>query len=259
MNILFTVCGRAGSKGFKNKNLKLFNGIPLVYYTLAVIKQFKDKYNNDVIDVVINTDSLELINLVKEQKMITDIDYIVRNKTLAGDTTPKVDVIKNSFEEITLSKSKQYDYIIDLDITSPIRTLKDIENALSIMIKDDQCDVVFSVVKSRRNPYFNMVEESDGYYKKICNSNFTTRQATPAVFDLNASIYVYNNKFLSKKINKTLLEYQCKISEMSDYLILDIDSEEDFEMMSFLYPVFCRIDPALNKTNSLLIKEYKRQ
>lgn len=37
MKILFTICGRAGSKGFKNKNLKKMNGVPLVFYTLASI------------------------------------------------------------------------------------------------------------------------------------------------------------------------------------------------------------------------------
>ena len=31
--LLITICGRAGSKGFKNKNLKTFCGHPLVYYS----------------------------------------------------------------------------------------------------------------------------------------------------------------------------------------------------------------------------------
>ncbi len=57
MKILFTVCGRAGSKGFKNKNLKEMNGIPLVYYTLAVIRLFKDNHSDDCITVALNTDS----------------------------------------------------------------------------------------------------------------------------------------------------------------------------------------------------------
>ena len=37
MNILFTICGRAGSKGIKNKNIRHFCGYPLAYYYLAVI------------------------------------------------------------------------------------------------------------------------------------------------------------------------------------------------------------------------------
>ena len=57
MNILFTVCGRAGSKGLKNKNLSLFLGHPLLYYPLSLIDLFikkllklikKDTHNNHI-------------------------------------------------------------------------------------------------------------------------------------------------------------------------------------------------------------------
>ena len=64
MNILFTVCGRAGSKGFKNKNLKKLKGIPLVYYTLAVIRMYMDKYQENQVIVALNTDSKELQQLI---------------------------------------------------------------------------------------------------------------------------------------------------------------------------------------------------
>jgi len=44
MNILFTICGRAGSKGFKNKNLKKMNDVPLAYYTFAVISAYSTRH-----------------------------------------------------------------------------------------------------------------------------------------------------------------------------------------------------------------------
>lgn len=252
MNILFTVCGRAGSKGFKNKNLKNFEGYPLIYYTLAVIKLFKEKYNKNIIDVVLNTDSIDLIDLVKKQDFLKDIEYIKRAEILSGDLVPKVDVIKDCLLKISKLKLIKYDYIIDLDITSPLRTLNDIENALAIMKDDKQCDVVLSVVKSRRNPYFNMVEEKGCYYKKVCESNFTTRQTSPTIYDLNASIYVYNSNFLLGDIDRTLLDYNCKISEMTDYLVLDIDSEEDFKLMSILYPIFCKENEKLKEIKTVI-------
>ena len=65
MNILFTICGRAGSKGFKNKNLKEMNGVPLVYYTLAAIKGYKEKHKENMVEVAVNSDSIPLIDLVK--------------------------------------------------------------------------------------------------------------------------------------------------------------------------------------------------
>ena len=71
MRLLFTVCGRAGSKGLKNKNLKAFLGAPLVYYTLAAIIEYKKSLSeNDVVDVVLNTDSENLIELVCAQKQL---------------------------------------------------------------------------------------------------------------------------------------------------------------------------------------------
>ncbi|MBQ9959878.1 MAG: acylneuraminate cytidylyltransferase family protein, partial [Oscillospiraceae bacterium] len=61
--LLITVCGRAGSKGFKNKNLKTFCGKPLLYYTLSAAELFS-KANKDVqADICLNTDSPELAEL----------------------------------------------------------------------------------------------------------------------------------------------------------------------------------------------------
>ena len=58
--LLITICGRAGSKGFKNKNLKNFCGKPLVYYSLSAAELFIKKHPELEIDVALNTDSEDL-------------------------------------------------------------------------------------------------------------------------------------------------------------------------------------------------------
>lgn len=246
MNILFTICGRAGSKGLKNKNLKLLNGIPLVYYTLSVIKLYQQKHKEDHVMVALNTDSKELIKVVEEQDFIKEIFIAEREEKLAGDAAPKVEVIQSTYKQF----DKECDAVVDLDITSPIRRLIDVENAINKLKGDLDCDVVFSVVPSRRSPYFNMVEYKDKYYKKICQSNYTARQQAPKTYEMNASIYAYNPQFLKKEINKTLLEYNCNIVEMPDYLVLDIDSQEDFQLMEILLKVFSKKDKKLNEVIS---------
>ncbi|MCR4639509.1 acylneuraminate cytidylyltransferase family protein [Ruminococcus sp.] len=244
MNILFTICGRAGSKGFKNKNLKEMNGVPLVYYTLASIKAYTDVHSENNVTVAVNTDSYELVECIKKQKTVSNIVFVERKESLAGDTAPKVDVIKDTF--LSLSKEKRFDVIIDLDITSPYRRLKDIENIVSEFNKKEY-DIVFSVVKARRSPYFNMVEKkNNGYFRKICESNYTARQQAPQSYEMNASIYAYNPNFLSSQISKTILDYNCGIIEMPDFLVLDIDSEDDFEMMQMLHSYYCKLDDQLN-------------
>ena len=96
MNILFTICGRAGSKGFKNKNLKLLKGKPLVYYTLSVIRLYQKKHIEDQVTVALNTDSEELIQIVNQQDIVKNVCIVEREADLAGDTAPKVAVIQST-------------------------------------------------------------------------------------------------------------------------------------------------------------------
>lgn len=243
MNILFTICGRAGSKGFKNKNLKEMNGVPLVFYTLATIELYSKNHSDDRVTVALNTDSQPLIDIVKNQKVIQDILYIPRKEELAGDKVAKVDVIRNTFRET----GKGFDVIVDLDITSPLRRMEDVENIINEYKSNDSYDLVISVVHARRSPYFNMVEKKVDYYKKICESGYTTRQEAPSSYELNASIYAYRPGFLDTDITDTILDHRCGISVMEDYLVLDIDSEEDFQMMEVLHRYYIEHDKGLKE------------
>lgn len=237
MNILITICGRAGSKGFKNKNLKKMNGIPLVYYTIAVIKLYMEKHRENKVTVALNTDSMELRKLVMAQTILDGIGYVERKESLAGDTVAKVNVIKDTY--LSFERKDSFDVVVDLDITAPLRRVADIENVLEEYFSDTRYDLVFSVVEARRSPYFNMVEKKEsGFYGKVCESMFTSRQQTPKSYELNASIYAYNPLFLESDITNTILDYKCGVALMPDFLVLDIDSEDDFEMMEYLLPCF---------------------
>ena len=248
MNILFTICGRAGSKGFRNKNLKEMNDVPLVYYTLAAIKLYADKHTEDRAVVALNTDSEPLADSVRNQSVITNIRFVGRKPELAGDRVAKVDVIKDTYLTVkSEGEIDRFDVVVDLDITSPLRRLIDIENAIKEYKYNSDYDLVTSVVPARRSPYFNMVEKKDEFYRKICESDYTARQEAPTSYELNASIYAYNPAFLESEITNTILDNKCGISVMDDYLVLDIDSEEDFKMMEFLHRYYCENDSGIKE------------
>ena len=104
--LLITICGRAGSKGFKNKNLKNFCGKPLVYYSLSAAELFIKKHPELEIDVALNTDSEDLARLVAAE--YPEVIYLPRGAELGGDRVPKVEVYKDSFarmEARTLPRS----------------------------------------------------------------------------------------------------------------------------------------------------------
>ena len=128
-------------------------------------------------------------------------------------------------------KNGNYDLIIDLDITSPLRTVKDLDDMIEKKLNTDY-DLIFSVTDSRRNPYFNMVMETEHGYDRVIKSNFNTRQEAPVIYDMNASIYVYSREFLQRKVG--LFDGKCGIHKMFDTGVLDLDHENDMFLMEVI-------------------------
>jgi len=234
MNILFTLCGRAGSKGVKGKNARDFLDVPLVWYSMANIALYMEKYaGEDDIKIVLNTDSEPLKDLVRRVKDVP-VTIIHREESLAGDKVPKVAVILDSLNKAEETFARKFDMVVDLDITSPLRTVEDVKNAIDRKKHRNDVDVVYSVAPSRRNPYFNMVKEENGFFCKAIPSKFTTRQEAPVFYDMNASIYAYSPDALRNKEHATFFNSGCDAVVMVDTGILDIDSEEDYELMQVI-------------------------
>ncbi len=230
MRILFTVCGRAGSKGIKNKNLRMFCGKYLVHYTVSAIDLYLKKHPEVKYDIVVNSDSQELLELTANNGMRV-VEPIVRDESLAGDSIGKVVVINDCLAKMEARKGIQYDMVVDLDITSPLRTVEDLEKVIALH-SEKQADVTTTVANARRNPYFNQVKRTEHGVKKVIESNYTARQQAPEVYDMNASIYAYKPEFL--KTGKGVLDGYCEIVEMYDTGILDLDHENDFELMEVI-------------------------
>lgn len=227
MNILFTICGRAGSKGIKNKNIRTFIDKPLVYYTISAIDLWLKRQSKDLLcDIVLSTDSEELIDIVNKNQM-QQVHIIRRSEKLCGNSIGKVEVIRDCMEQMQNDR-KAYDMIVDLDITSPLRTVDDLSRLLEVHMKTG-ADVTTSVTTARRNPYFNQLMKTEHGYKKVISSNYTARQQAPEIFDMNASMYAYSPDFL--KSGKGVLDGYCECIEMMDTGILDLDHENDFELM----------------------------
>lgn len=229
-NYLFTICGRAGSKGIKGKNSSEFLGIPLVYYTLSAIKLYQDAHPEDDIVIAFNTDSEDLKALLDKSGMT--YEYVARDQSLAGDAVGKVDVIRATYRQMRDKTEMEFDAVVDFDITSPLRTLADIE-ALLEKRESSKAGVVFTVTQSRRNPYFNMVKQNeDGTCSKVIESDFTARQQAPLVFDMNASMYAYSLDFMESK--SSIFDAPCDFTIMKDTAVLDLDYPEDLELMQVI-------------------------
>lgn len=231
MNILFTICGRAGSKGIKNKNIRDFAGNPLPYYTISALDLFLKKTSLDIkSDIVVNSDSMKLLKIMEENP-IRSLELITRSPELGSDNIGKIEVIRNCLENMEKRKGCVYEIVVDLDITSPLRTAMDIEKLINKHI-GKKPDVTVSVTSARRNPYFNQIKDTGHGFKKVIESNYTTRQQAPEIFDMNASLYAYSPRYL--RSGKGVLDGYCECIKMYDTGVLDIDSGNDFELMEVI-------------------------
>ena len=148
MKVLCTICARGGSKGLKNKNIKNINGNPLIYYTIKSALKAKIFTN-----IVVSTDSLKIQKIAKRYNVSC---WYLRKKKLSNNKVSKLPVIKDIFFRSEKKFNITYDYICDLDVTSPLRTKQDIISSFK-KIKRKGVDNLVSVCHSKKNPFFNMI------------------------------------------------------------------------------------------------------
>jgi len=228
MKILVTICARGGSKGIPKKNIKPLNNTPLINYSINNAKQIKDKWGAEII---ISSDCEEILK--KGELMGIETEY-KRPDFLSGDEAGKIDTIKHALLYKEKKHSITFDYLIDLDVSSPLRNIFDIEKGFNILLEDIEMISLFSVNLANRNPYFNMVEKKGKNSLKLVikPKKFIVRtQDAPAVYELNASIYFWKRKACFKQIGPF-----CKKTffyEMPYERSIDIDNLSDFKMVEF--------------------------
>ncbi len=220
-----TVCVRAGSKGLRDKNMRLLAGLPLYAHSLqqAVAVGLFDA-------IIVSTDSERIL----ESARGFGATHVVRRpRELASDTAPKLPAIVHAVAQVE-SALGCADVVVDLDATSPLRTPDDITTAVDLLAKYTATSVITGT-PSHRSPYFNMVEEhSDGsvHLVKETANPIVRRQDAPPTFDMNASIYVWVRDALMT--NPKVLYPDTRLYSMPPERSVDIDSELDFRIVEML-------------------------
>ena len=224
---LCTICIRGGSKGVKGKNVRLLAGKPLFVHSIEQARA------TSLFDAVcVSSDSEQILDLARQ----FGIDHAVRRPDeLATDTAPKLPVIRHCVETVEKERDTQYDVLVDLDATSPLRQAGDIA-AVVELLKQDGVDNVITGTAARRSPYFNMVEVgADGGVRlsKPITPPPARRQDVPQCYDMNASIYGWKRAGLWSESG--LFGPRTRLHVMPEERSIDIDSELDWQIVEFLF------------------------
>ena len=224
--VLCTICARGGSKGIKNKNIKLINGKPLIAYTIEQAKE-SELFEH----IVISTDSDKIAEISQEYGAEV---FFRRSAKMASDSVGKLDVIRDAFVQSENYYNKKFDYLIDLDATAPLRVIEDIQNSFKQFLKNDN-DNLITAMPSRRSPYFNLVEvDSSGNVNlsKKLNNPIVRRQDVPKSYDMNASIYIWKRDVILSE-DSIFLE-KTGLYIMPEERSIDIDTELDYKFVEFI-------------------------
>lgn len=224
MNIVGAVFARGNSKGIKNKNLLKFKNKTLVSH--AVHQAYASKF---IKKVFISSDNKKIINEAKKKKAMVPF---IRPKELSTDKASHLMVWRH-FAKYLKKKNIKVDYIVDIPTTSPLRKVSDIDKCIKLAFKK-KLDMVFTITKSNRNPYFNMLEKKGKKFKlvKLSKKKIIRRQDAPKCFDLTTVCYVFKPNYILKV--KNILSGNVDFVEIPKERAIDIDDQIDYKVASII-------------------------
>ena len=215
MNVLAIVLARAGSNGVPRKNTVdcIVAGKPLIAWTL------EDALESEVVtEVVVSTDDLDTAFYVNE--LGDAIHAVARPAHLAGPDVSSEDAMAPIIE------GRQPDIIVLLQLTSPVRTGQDIDNAVR-MITDEGYDSVLSVAPSHAFLW------RDGDIPQSLNYDYSNRPMRQNIkrpcYEENGSIYVTSMEQWRRTGNR--LGGRVGLYHMAPETRLQIDSPLDLYLV----------------------------
>ncbi len=215
--ILALVPARKGSKSIKNKNLKLFKKKPLIAWTL--ISALKSKF---IDNIVVSTDCLQIKKI--SEKYVANVPF-VRPKNLASDKSKTISVVMH-----LLSKVEEYDYIILLQPTSPLRSSQDIDNCIRLLINKNK-DSLVSLCQNTNHPNLTYAIKKNKMFK-LTKKSMKRRQDAEKFFTINGAIYISKISWVKK--NKKLFDDKSVPFIMPFERSIDIDDEIDWKIGELL-------------------------
>ncbi|WP_097014063.1 cytidylyltransferase domain-containing protein [Anaerocolumna aminovalerica] len=216
-NIAF-IPARSGSKGVKDKNIRLLNGKPLLAYSIEAAK------NSNLFDeIFVSTDSIEYADIAK--RWGANVPFL-RNEELATDTATTWDVVKDTLKNY-MKNGMEFDTIAILQPTSPLRQTYDIISGYNQM-KFKNANAIVSVCEVDHSPLWSNTLPEDGSLKNFLNQEILNlpRQSLPTYYRINGALYIAKTGYALNA--NSLYDDKCYSIIMSKENSIDIDSELDF-------------------------------
>lgn len=233
---LAIIPARAGSKRIPRKNVYPLAGIPLIEHTLKLTKDLQH-----IDQVVVNSDDEEVLELTKKYNHVLSIK---RPLNLSSDTSKDTDYILHTLEVLKKSSKDEFENVIILRPTSPLRTLNTFNKAIQefLSAKSDSLRTVTRVTP-KNHPYWTYKSNELGYLTPFIDNldtnKFYQSQLLPKCYSLNGLIDILKVSNLS---SSTLYGNNIKMMVTSDIESIDIDDVSDIDYCEFIISKYHLLD-----------------
>jgi CMP-N-acetylneuraminic acid synthetase len=218
--VLAIIPARSGSKGLENKNILDFNGKPLIAWSIEAARAV-----GGIDKVVLSTDSEHYANIGKRYG--ASVPFL-RGPELSGDKSSLMSVIRYTVSELK-KRGEDYDIVVVLQPTSPLRTTSHIVEALEKFMYLDYSPKSMASVYKVESKYRWLLQQDDNGSLRFLDDNLNksgvfSRQANADVLMPNGAIFIYESAHLEAQYQPNTVPFL-----MSQASSIDVDSQEDFD------------------------------
>lgn len=206
---------RGGSKRLPSKNIKLFNGIPLIAHTIQYALD-----NADIIDdVYVSTDSESIKEVAKKYAA----NVVIRPKELSGDFEPTVTALKH----VLTTLNDDIESVILLQATNPLRPVSLLAEAFNTF-KESKAESLFTVSRDHKKLGKINKHKFEPFNYKIGQRS---QDLEPLYFE-NGLLYITSASLIKKEIIFNEASFPFVVNHK--FAAIDIDTQEDFDYAEYI-------------------------
>jgi CMP-N-acetylneuraminic acid synthetase len=217
---------RGGSKGIPGKNKKLLGNKPLMQYTIEAALKSKR-----ISDVVVSTEDTILAQMASD--LGAEVPF-VRPEALAKDTTPSIEVVIHALEQLK-TLGRNYDAVCLLQVTTPFRTARHIDQAIeTFQYERHEALVSIQKVPHVYNPHWVFFKDDRGALTIATGdkSIIKRRQDLPDAYIRDGAIYLTKIDLILEQ--QSFYGTALGFIELNDYQNINLDTEADWQLAEHL-------------------------
>ena len=221
------ICARSGSKGIKNKNLKLVDGKPLIFYPIKAAQM------SGIIDnIIVSTDSKKISSYAK--KIGAEVPFL-RPKKLSGDLTTTEATLKYSLLKYEEIKNQKFDICVFLTAPDIFRKVSWITKSVKMLKLNKELESVFSGHKTHKN--FWELKNNKWVRLKSWMRNYSSRQVRKHIVREDTGIACASRAYLWRNERRIGDKVEI-IQNNAPFTSIDIHESIDLKMANFAMKIW---------------------